>query len=404
MKLFSLPNFSAYFITKSGNIYDSANRCIYENGNLIPMLIDDNGVLREVRPIDVLYAFCGYMENYYIGRNNMYSFSSKDLYYKINSVKSISDTELLINDELFTKIKGFSYYFINKYGAIYSTVTNKIIKHNMSKQYRIVNLVNDEHPTGISVYVHHLVYETYIDERPIDRYHVIDHQDNKKWNNYYQNLKVISAQENTEKDSDKISKSYHAMVSSNAIDMPKAYSYNDEFIETVCKMLLDNKSSSEISAELGITDPRSKNRMISLCHRIRNHQTRPDITSKYDFSKYDTNKSKVQSYQKYDTQIVESIYRMFDAGFSNVQVGNLLGIPRQTINRYRRNDKREHKEYDNKDYYNHNRDHLNKYDDHTIRAMIYFAEQGMGDTEIGRILDIPASSVQMHTKKIKNKQ
>lgn len=402
MKLFSLPYFSNYFITKKGDIYDMANKCVYHNGNSFPMLIDDNNSLHDVRPFHALYAYCGYMKNGYIGADNQNDLSSKNLYYKIKSVKILNDNQILVNDELFTKIKDFDNYFINHYGAIYSKRMNKIIRHNMSKEYRIVNLVNDAHPTGISLYVHHLVYETYIGERPKDRYHVIDHKDSHKWNNYYLNFQVITAKENIIKDSDKISDSYNVSISSDVIEESKLYSYSDDFIENICKLLLENKSSSQICTELGITDPRSKNRMITLCYRIREHQTRPEITSKYDFSNYDTTKSKTESYQKYNDQIVDSIYRMFDAGFSNVQIGELLGIPRQTINRYRRNDTRENKSYNKNIYYEHNRDHLNKYDNHTILAIKYLATQGLGDTEIGRILDIPPNSVHMHSKKVKN--
>lgn len=383
MKLFSLPYFSNYSITKSGDIYDMANNCVYHNGDPIPMLIDDNNVLHEVRPIHALYAFCGYMENNYIGQDNENDLSSKNLYYKIKSVKD------------------FDSYFINHYGAIYSKSTNKIIRHNMSKEYRIVNLVNKNYPTGISLYVHHLVYETYIGERPKDRYNVIDHKDSRKWNNYYLNFQIITAKENIIKDANKISDSYNSVISSNMIEKDNSYSYSDDFIENICKMLIQNKSSSQICSELGISDPRSKNRMITLCYRIRMHQTRPEITLKYNFDNYNTEKSKTESYQKYNDQIIASIYRMFDAGFSNVQVGELLGIPRQTINRYRRNDKRENKLYNTNAYYEHNRDHLNKYDSHTILAIKYLAQQGLGDTEIGRILDIPPNSVHMHSVKVK---
>lgn len=401
MKLFSLPYFSNYSITKSGDIYDMANNCVYHNGDLFPMLIDDNNVLHEVRPIHALYAFCGYMENNYIGQDNENDLSSKNLYYKIKSVKDIDQDHILVNNELFTKIKDFDNYFINHYGAIYSKSTNKIIRHNMSKEYRIVNLVNQDYPTGISLYVHHLVYEAYIGKRPKDRHNVIDHKDSHKWNNYYLNFQIITAKENIVKDANKISDSYNSVISSNMIEKDNSYSYSDDFIENICKMLIQNKSSSQICSELGISDPRSKNRMITLCYRIRMHQTRPEITSKYNFDNYNTEKSKTESYQKYNDQIIESIYRMFDAGFSNVQVGELLGIPRQTINRYRRNDKRENKSYNTNVYYKHNRDHLNKYDSHTILAIKYLAQQGLGDTEIGRILDIPPNSVHMHSVKVK---
>lgn len=401
MKIFSLPYFSNYYITKSGDIYDLSNTCIYHNGNIPPMLIDDNNILHEVRPFHVVYAFYGYMRNGIIVQLESNSFKSKDIYYKIESVKYLSNNKILINNEEFTKINGFEDYLINPYGVIYSCKSNKIIKHNMSKEYRIVTLLNKENPVGISLYVHHLVYETFIGDRPKDRKYVIDHKDNHKWNNYYENLQVISSKENTQKDSDRISKSYITSVSPEVFNINKSYSYSDEFIEHVCQELSNGKSTSQICSDLGITDNRTKNRMISLCYRLRNHMTRSEITSKYNFIDYDTNKSKSDGYKKYDDQIISSIYRMFDAGFSNVQISKLLDIPRQTINKYRRTDNRENKNYDSNEYYIHNRDHINKYDSHTILAIQYLAKNGLGDTEIGRILDIPPNSVHMHSVKVK---
>ena len=47
-----------------------------------------------------------------------------------------------------------------------------------------------------SFYVHHLVYEAYIGERPKDRSKVVDHIDNHPWNNYYKNLQLITYKEN----------------------------------------------------------------------------------------------------------------------------------------------------------------------------------------------------------------
>lgn len=388
-KLYSIPNFSKYFITKNGDIFDSVGSQVYHNGNMIPLLYDDNNTLHQITIYDAMNAFCGYLPNTSVKDIGINTLASNDLYYKIDKVKIIDDNTISINKSIFKKINVNPEYYISEYGVVYSIRKNCIIKHNTSKKYRIVNLYDQTLKDRISYYVHHLVYEAYIGSRPTDRSKVIDHIDNHPWNNYYKNLQLITYKENTMKDAQAIADSYNSSLDKHLFNIHGSYSYTNDVIEKICQMMVEGRSSSEISKYFGIEDEKSRARMQNLCYRLRNHLTREDISSKYDFSDYDTSYSKIcannQDGNITSKEMEATICRMLDRGFTNEQISELTDIEPRVIKNINRRKTRAQNIYTS--------NITSSYNDPLQNAIIYLWNLGLSSLEIKDIIKIPYKTV-----------
>lgn len=388
-KLFSIPNFSSYFITKAGDIFDSIGYQVYSNGDPAPLLYDDTNTPHTVSKYDAMSAYCGYLPNTTVEDIGIRSFASADLTYIINEVKIIDEDTLLINKNIFKRISANPKYYISEYGVVYSIVKNTIIKHNTSKKYRIVNLYDYDLKTNPSHYVHHLVYEAYIGHRPTDRSKVIDHIDNHPWNNYYKNLQLITYRENTMKDAQAISDSYNSSLDEHLFNMHGSYSYTNEVIEKICQLMMDGKSSSEISKYFGVEDEKSRARMQTLCYRLRNHLTRSDISSKYDFSNYDTSYSKICGNNKdgniTSKEMEATICRMIDRGFSSQEISELTDIDPRVISNIDKRKTRVQNIYES--------NITSGYNNPLQNAINYMSESGIDPFEIKDILKIPYKTI-----------
>lgn len=84
-------------------------------------------------------------------------------------------------------------YLVGTYGDIFSTISNKFLKHYIDHDgYHRVDIYSDHVPTHIKV--HKLVYETYIGDVPDG--HVIRHLNDDKDMNQYSNLASGTQKEN----------------------------------------------------------------------------------------------------------------------------------------------------------------------------------------------------------------
>lgn len=395
-KLFSIPNFSYYSITKAGDIFDSVGKCVYSNGDPFPMLYDDSNILHEFRREDAISAYCGYLPNTDVGYISPWSFASADLWYKIKKVKRIDEKTLSINGNIFKEISVNHAYYISEYGVIYSVQKDCIIKQNTSKKYRIANLYDDKLKKTRSFYVHHLVYEAYIGERPKDRSKVIDHIDNHPWNNYYKNLQLITYKENTMKDAQAIADSYNSSIDKHLFNMHGSYSYTNDVIEKICELMMDGWSSSEISKYFGIEDEKSRSRMMTLCYRLRNHLTRPEISSKYDFSNYDTVYSKIRS-NNHDGNITSKdmeavVCRMYDREFNQSQICGLTNLDKRVVRNITSRSTRVNNIYSS--------DETKSFNDPIKNAVSYFIDEGKSVVDITSILKIPDKTVKYYSELI----
>lgn len=92
-------------------------------------------------------------------------------------------------------IIGFENYAVDEYGNVYSKKKNLALKPlNNGNGYLKVNLYKDAKLT--QQYIHRLVAEAFIDNP--NNYKYVDHIDRNKTNNKVENLRWVSAKENTD--------------------------------------------------------------------------------------------------------------------------------------------------------------------------------------------------------------
>jgi hypothetical protein len=135
-----------------------------------------------------------------LSKNTVYANTNKETIKKNNE----TNTELFSNINY--KIMGiindmdFSNYKINEYGNIISITTNKNIKYHLNDGYVICGLKNINTDEYKSMKVHRLVAHTFLQkpENFTDDL-VVNHIDNNRLNNYYQNLEWCTSAENTVK-------------------------------------------------------------------------------------------------------------------------------------------------------------------------------------------------------------
>jgi hypothetical protein len=307
-------------------------RKVYLNESVsgLPKLINDSKNEVQLSRIDIASAYYGHLPNSRVEcKNGGYDHSSKSIAYVIDEIIPLSDTELLINGNVFKKIENCSKFYVSEYGVVYSTCIKAFKRYNTSAQYNILNLV-DDNGNSIYKYIHHLVYEAFIDKRTPKM--TINHIDECKWNNHYTNLNELSYGENTHYSKQRISNSY------DSIFKHKSLTWEPKVLEWMCDQMANhNKSASEICDILGATHERDRSRIISVLFCLREGKGNPFISKKYDFSNYNPSELRKKSLQKYDTPTYNAINYFINNEFSNSEISKILEIPRQTIYSYRLN-------------------------------------------------------------------
>lgn len=326
-KLFYIPNFSKYRITKEGNIFlDTSGEVVYQNNSLkpLPVLEDDNGEMRQLTRVDIASAYYGYLENSRVTLElGSGDYSSKSVRYVIDTIEPINSYAIKINGNTFIQIENASRYYVSERGVIYSDVIKDFKLLNLSKKYLIVSITSNDGVTR-DRYIHHLVYEAFVGPRTKGM--VIDHIDENRWNNYHVNLQEISYQENTIRSNQNISDSY--------LDLHYRC-WTDDILDWMCQqMVYHNRSGSQICDLLRLDKERDRSKVISLLFSLRKGGQR-SVSSKYDFSNYDAEALRIASNQRYPLPVYRAIDYFIDEGKTNVEIAKILGMPRQTVNMHR---------------------------------------------------------------------
>lgn len=184
----------------------------------------------------------------------------------------------IINGEEYKPIPGFCSYFVNKYGAVYSSRTSRFMRQKSDRPdgYKMIQIVGDD---GIPKYrkIHRIVFEVWLDAIP--NMMVVNHINCNTGCNFMTNLELCSSFQNTR----------HANIhhlKDDAWDIPSVYK--------ICNMMSRGASIDHIFNELGDVG-KSRTAVLSLCYRISTGEVYRDISSQFDidFSIYKKSKASI---------------------------------------------------------------------------------------------------------------
>lgn len=297
-KLFDIPDFEYYGKIKIDNFKN-----IY---------ILKDGMVCEIIPYSKQKFFHENKTYYILELFNLTFYGSKKRF-EFNEIKKLNDIDAEINNIKFRKIyKELDNYYISETGLIYSTNINGLMKHIIDEDgYHRITLYGKR--KGRDIGIHRLVYSTWIGEIP-DGY-VIDHKDNLKWNNDVKNLSTMTVLENTRK-------------AANDGLMCHRFHWTDKIVEEVCKLMQENISVQEIAAKFNIYPEDKKDYKHfrnQLYHIRKGDRAWKDISSKYDFSKYDGN---IRPDSKFRNSEIKEMRFLYNNGMSP----NIIAIKFNTDN------------------------------------------------------------------------
>lgn len=194
MKYDIIPYHDNYMINKNGDIIDLNGHVIkpFKKKNELYVNIDKNDIL--VSEL-VALTFYGIMDaSIGFKDSNHYNVSRENVYYVIETIIEASDC-IFINNEEFRKIPGYSRYYMNEWGVIYSEYSRRIMSHKYNEYpYPIIQLTGDDNCIK-QKRVHRLVYITWIG--PLDDEEVINHKDERMYHTHYSNLEKCDMLYNT---------------------------------------------------------------------------------------------------------------------------------------------------------------------------------------------------------------
>jgi len=254
MRLWTIPKFPAYSITRRCEIYetktqtlihplnpsDSLSRLVYKLKNL-------DGQEEEISVLRLM-SYIAY------GVNNLpikIKDNSKihDLFnVKVDQSKviinSVTDDYMIICNDEYRRWKNELPYYVSRYGVVYTSKYNKFRRQGIS--YDGYYMLSHE-VKGITNRINRIVYETWIG--PItDKTLIVDHIDNYRWDNYYKNLQLITQKENVNRAL--CSDRWFGSIANSSVDEVKrvANMYvegrSDDYIRK--HTYLDNRQISEI--------------------------------------------------------------------------------------------------------------------------------------------------------------
>ena len=266
-----IPEYDDYVINVNGDIIDT------RTGELVPTIgygmttyVNLNG--HDVNLNDlVVSTFIGDLPIHYRctdpDDHNVTNFE-----YVISEIRHDNDNYYL-DGILFKEIPSCTGYIISENGVVYSLKRHKFIPHTYNHAgYQTVTITSSDN-IRTPKKVHRLVYETYVGKIIQDMQ--IDHRDNIRYHNHYTNLQQMSGRDN-------VRKSF-----TEGFGQKNARWTIDE-IEHICKMLDEGKSTKEIASEIGYDYDSDRKTFNHLMFRLRNGVAYTDITSKYDFSNYNS--------------------------------------------------------------------------------------------------------------------
>lgn len=217
-----------------------------------------------------------------------------------------TDDEISLNGNRFKLIPNFlAGYYISDSGAVFSTHRDRLRKQEIDDEG--YHRISFPHPGLTKIAIHRLVYKTWVGEIP-DGY-VIDHLDNRKWNNNYTNLQAITASENSRK------AAQDGLYNS-------SFQWNEDNVYKVCKMMEENVSVRDIAESFGIY-PRDvikyKNFRNQLYNFRKYQRSWKDITEKFDFNGYD---GFIRSDSKFRDKDIKIMRDMYNKGVSAQEIAS----------------------------------------------------------------------------------
>lgn len=100
--------------------------------------------------------------------------------------------------EVWATLPDLSTYEFSSFGKVRNAKTGRILKGSEdSSGYPKVNLKNDKTGDNVTYNVHRLIALAFWGDKRDDEHNFVDHIDRCRINNYYQNLRFVSASENS---------------------------------------------------------------------------------------------------------------------------------------------------------------------------------------------------------------
>ena len=193
--------------------------------------------------------------------------------YQITQFDQLSDNEFMLDGVLFRRIPDFDNYIISTSGIVYSLLRKQFVRHTYNHAgYQVVPIVRNDNYRAPQK-VHRLVYSTYIGN--LVEGLVIDHIDGVRYHNNITNLQQITDHENVRK----------AFYEGAAKDSSR---WDLATIHKICELLELGYSNSSIAAEIGYDYNNGRKSFNHLLFRLRNGAAYTDVTSMYDFTKYNS--------------------------------------------------------------------------------------------------------------------
>lgn len=309
MKFDIIPYHDNYRINKNGNIVDS-------NGCTIKPFKKKNELYVNIDKIDILVSelvvltFYGMM-NASIGfkDGNHLNVTRENVYYIIETITKSTDC-IFINNEEFRKIPGYSRYYMNEWGVIYSEYSRRIISHKYNEYpYPIIQLTSDENCIK-QKRVHRLVYITWVG--PLDDEEVINHKDERMYHTHFSNLEKCDMLYNT-----------RYSIKSGRKYVP----FTLEVVDEILRLHSIGKSDRQIIESLKL-DKKMQNTIRSLIYRSKKGEVYQDIISKYSISK------DIKSRPKSDLDTIRKICQLLQENtYSMNEISRICNVSDSTVAR-----------------------------------------------------------------------
>lgn len=324
MRLFNIPNYD--------NIYLDTNCMIYQTKD--DMLIKLNPIAEGLyklmnETVNLSHLVCITKYGYLPYHNfNTFSFKSEDMYKTLvpDCQKIVKGVDfILINNMKFKICKEFPWLYANIFGAVYDLEHNRFKVQTQDKDgYRRFNI--NKNKTNYAV--HRFVYLCWnsLMLKDIDNL-TIHHKDSRKYNNYLNNLELISSELNTR---------YSILNKEKKL---RRY-FTETDIHIICQMLSENKTYRQIASIFGINDFSSlefhsfRSLLLDL---LKNDRRWKDISSQYDFSGYTGN---IDPNRKFTNNDIIMMRKEYQQGISYVEIAKKYSTSPKYISDIIRNKKR----------------------------------------------------------------
>lgn len=329
-KVYEIAHYNKYLITRKGDVYSISGVLQEPAGNfcghpVYALISDDGEYIRFVFLCRLMMStFYGDAPYQIVFRDNCTKNCSRDnLSYKIDSLDVSDDKSfIMINDDMYKKIAISPSYYISKNGLVFSLRSNKFLARKITTNGYIQYDLWEPNDTKYC-YAHLLVYDTWVGDRRPEM--CIDHKNMHKWDASLENLEQITRSENNQR-----ALAYYKNHKSSSIF------WCEGFIRTICRLMEQNYSVSEICDWLSLTSKIDRAMIIQLCSSLRHGKSWKEISCEYNLDGYALEANRTKSSRKYDKLMVDQIISFINKGYPNVVIANELGIPRQTVNGYRR--------------------------------------------------------------------